>query len=93
MGGHFLLQGIFPTQGSNLRLLRWQADSLLLSHQGSPWRCFEWTKGSLAIDLYSPALAQVIPGAAWHVSPHPSKETGCVVSEALPSLATFHITV
>ena len=32
---HFLLQGIFPTQGSNLcllRLLHWQADSLPLSH-------------------------------------------------------------
>ena len=25
----FLLQGIFPTQGSNPRLLRWQVDSLL----------------------------------------------------------------
>ena len=33
---HFLLQGIFPTQGSNLCLLRWQADSLPLDHQGSP---------------------------------------------------------
>ena len=33
---HFLLQGIFPTQGSNLRLLHWQADSLLLRHRGSP---------------------------------------------------------
>ena len=32
---HFFLQGIFPTQGSNLRLLHWQADSLPLSHQGS----------------------------------------------------------
>ena len=30
---HFLLQGIFPTQGWNLRLLRWQAGSLPLSHQ------------------------------------------------------------
>ena len=29
---HFLLQGIFLTQGSNPRLLRWQADSLPLSH-------------------------------------------------------------
>ena len=28
--------GIFPDQGSNLRLLRWQLDSLSLSHQGSP---------------------------------------------------------
>ena len=29
------LQGIFPTQGSNSSLLRWQVDSLLLSHQES----------------------------------------------------------
>ena len=28
---HFLLQGIFPTQGLNLHLLHWQADSLPLS--------------------------------------------------------------
>ena len=35
MGGHFLLQGILPTQGLNLRLLRGQLGSLLLSHQGS----------------------------------------------------------
>ena len=27
--------GIFPDQGSNLRLLHWQVDSLPLSHQGS----------------------------------------------------------
>ena len=35
VGCHFLLQGIFPTQGLNLRLLwllHWQADSLPLSH-------------------------------------------------------------
>ena len=35
MGCHFLLQGIFPTQGWNLCLLCllcWQADSLLLRH-------------------------------------------------------------
>ena len=31
-----LLQGIFLTQGLNLCLLHWQADSLPLSHQGSP---------------------------------------------------------
>ena len=37
---HFLLQGIFPTQGSNLHLSHWQenwqANSLPLSHLGSP---------------------------------------------------------
>ena len=32
-GCHFLLQGIFPTQGWNLPL----PDSLSLSHQGSPY--------------------------------------------------------
>ena len=40
VGCHFLLQGIFPTQGSNLRLLcllHWQADSLPLHHLESPY--------------------------------------------------------
>ena len=39
VGCHFFLQGIFPTQGSNLHLLHWQADSLPLNHQGSP-KCY-----------------------------------------------------
>ena len=34
MGCHFLFQGI-STQGSNLGLLHWQADSLPLSYQGN----------------------------------------------------------
>ena len=39
---HFLFQGIFPTQGSNLSLLpllyllHWHVDSLPLSHWGKP---------------------------------------------------------
>ena len=33
VGCHSLLQGIFPTQGSNSSLLLWQVDSLPLSHQ------------------------------------------------------------
>ena len=36
VGCHFLLQGIFPTQGSYLVLLHWQVGSLPLSHLGSP---------------------------------------------------------
>ena len=36
MGCHFLLQGIFLTQGWNPHLLHWQVDSFPLSHQGSP---------------------------------------------------------
>ena len=42
-GFHFLLQGIFQIQGSNLCLLDWQADSLPLSHWGSPIAL--WTHG------------------------------------------------
>ena len=39
VGGHFLLQGIFPTQWLNLhilRLLRWKVDSLPLMSPGKP---------------------------------------------------------
>ena len=43
VGCHFLLQGIFLTQGSNLCFLYWQVNSLPLSHQGSPM---------VTIDLY-----------------------------------------
>ena len=36
VGSHFLLQGIFPEQGSYLRLLHWQVDPFPKNHQGSP---------------------------------------------------------
>ena len=36
VGCHLFLQGIIPTQGSNLCLLHWQADFLPLSHLGIP---------------------------------------------------------
>ena len=36
VGCHFLLQGIFLTQGLNLHLLCWQANSLPLCHLGNP---------------------------------------------------------
>ena len=36
VGCHFLLQGIFPTQGWSLRLLHCQVDSLPMSHLGIP---------------------------------------------------------
>ena len=41
VGCHFLLQGIFLTEGSNLRLLhllQWRVDSLLLAPPGKPRR-------------------------------------------------------
>ena len=48
MGCHSLLQGIFLTQGLNLHLLRRQADSLRLSHQGSPSLCVKVKVKSLS---------------------------------------------
>ena len=44
MGCHFLLQGFFPTQGSNWALLcplHWQADSLPLAPPGKPFICVQ----------------------------------------------------
>ncbi len=60
-GCHFLLEGIFPTQGSNSQLLHWQVDSLPLSHQGSPrileWVAYPFSRGSsTGIKPGSPAL-------------------------------------
>ena len=42
VGCHFLLQGIFLTQGLNLHLLYWRAEPLPLSHQRSPSSEGEW---------------------------------------------------
>ena len=42
VGFHFLLQGIFLTQGLNLGLLHWQEDSLPLSHLGSPLAAYSY---------------------------------------------------
>ena len=41
VGCHALLQGIFPTQGSNLRLLHCRRILYPLSHLGSPDQCFK----------------------------------------------------
>ena len=41
MGCHFLLQRIFPTQGSNQHLLHWRVYSLSLSHLGKHYLTFK----------------------------------------------------
>ena len=62
MGCHALLQGIFPTQGSNPGLLTCRQILYHLSHQGSP-RILEWVAypfsrylPDLGIKAVSPAL-------------------------------------
>ena len=64
VGCHFLLQGIFPTQGSNLTLLHlphWQADSLRLNHSGSVWiKLFKLSNSKpilLNLDAAPPSVA------------------------------------
>ena len=54
----FLLQVICPTQGANLHLLHWQADSLPLSRRGSP----------RILNTQAPNLArpQVEPEGNWY---------------------------
>ena len=51
VGSHFLIQIIFPTQGSNpclLHLLSWQADSLPLHHLGNLVRIYVYQFSSVA---------------------------------------------
>ena len=61
MGCHFLLQGLFLTQESNLRLMHCRAGSLLLSHQGSPSSV--WTRTHLAALLLAcGTLGSWVPG-------------------------------
>ena len=48
MSCHFLLQGILSTQGLNLRLLHWQADSLPLHH----WENFPMFANFLTVKIH-----------------------------------------
>ena len=68
MGCHFLLQGIFPLQGSNPRLqclLHWQADSLLLSHLGSSISSVQFSR-SVVSDSLRPHEPRSTPGLPVH---------------------------
>ena len=65
VGCHFLLQGIFLTQGMNLGLLHWQVDSLPVSHHGNPYQEFHNHV------KYIPAYLRKAPGK---VLPFPSHQ-------------------
>ena len=55
VGSRSLLQGIFPTQGSNPGLLRCRRILHQLSHQGRP-RILEWVADSFSRDLPDPGI-------------------------------------
>ena len=52
-GFHFLLQGIFLTQGSRLHLPHWQVDSLPLSHRRS---LFNSVQSLIRVRLFATSL-------------------------------------
>ena len=58
--GYFLLQGIFPTQGSNMTHQHWHVDWVPLSHLGSPqWLPFGNQKEQTSAPGDSSALCQM----------------------------------
>ena len=62
VGCHFLLQGIFPTQGSNPYLLHWQVDSLPLSHLGSPMVETRTSKQAIAVATQNNIIVNAVIG-------------------------------
>ena len=71
---HFLLQGIFPTQGSNpglLSLLHWQGDSLTLVPAGKPreYCAWIWTPKVYARGKWGPEGGAVFPIFLCHSQP------------------------
>ena len=66
VGCHFLLQGIFLTQGWNQCLLHWQADSLPLSHQGSLSQSLKWSFSVVSDSLRPPRTDYSLPGFSVH---------------------------
>ena len=67
-------EGIFLTQGSNLHLLHWQADSLPLSQQESPqWTGLNWSQSNVSLTLLLSCFSRVqlcaTPQTAAHQAP------------------------
>ena len=68
VGCHFLLPGIFPTQGLNPCLLHWQVNSLALRHLGSPGTlspsCKPHVLPSRSFRVQAAGLSDTLPGSA-----------------------------
>ena len=82
VGSFFLLQGIFPTQGSNPGLPRCKQIIYHLSHKGSPrileWVAYPFSSGSSwpGIELGSPAMqVDSLPTEIWGIWKEPGKYT------------------
>ena len=64
VGCHFLLQGIFPTQGLNPGLLHWQVDSSPSKPQGSPGMQKVLNKSLMTGWMHDRAAAAMGPGVS-----------------------------
>ena len=86
---HFLLQGIFPTQGSNLLwLLHWQVDSLPLSHLETYWGRWKWKKVKLLSSVQFSSVAQSCPTLC---DPMNCSTPGLHVHHQLPEFTQTHV--
>ena len=72
---HFLLQGIFPTQRANPRLLHWQAGPLPPSHLGRPCGMLEEPSHQGCSERH-----EVVPGPHQQPRPLPPGAPDCAPS-------------
>ena len=67
VGSLFLLQGIFPTQGSNQGLPRCRWILYQLSHKGSPKVREESEKGDLKLNIQKTKIMTSNPITSWQI--------------------------
>ena len=90
MGCHFLLQGIFPTQGANPRLqclLHWQAGFFFLTTEppGKPIKCQQHHNKTVKREMDGQTNWCSKTWPSMFVSPHPSTS---ILSPCLCSIST-----
>ena len=66
VGCHFLLQGIFQTQGSNLHVLHWHVDSLPLSNHRNPNLYFQFSSVTQSCLTLCDPMSCSMPGLLVH---------------------------
>ena len=84
VGCHFLLQGIFPTKGSNLGLLHCREILYQLSHQGSSNIYTTVYKIDQSAQFNCSVVSDSLP-------PHGCSTPGFPVHHQLPELAQTHV--
>ena len=88
MGCHAILQGIFPTQGSNPSLLHYRQSLYQLSYQGTP--IFATPMDYTVLGILQPVLLEWVACPFSSGSSQPRNQTGvsCIASGFFTSWAT-----